>query len=91
MGKTVPSFRMALEDEIYRWKNFRNALVSDDEKLAFDDIMDMCRNMAMAAGNACSPIIFEPMVFSILLGQQKRIKTLQRKIDALLISMLPHE
>jgi hypothetical protein len=26
MGKTVPSFRMALEFEIERWKGFRKAL-----------------------------------------------------------------
>jgi hypothetical protein len=34
----------------------------------FDMLMDMCRNNAMASGNACNPIIFEPMVISILLA-----------------------
>jgi hypothetical protein len=33
--------------------------------------MDMCRNNAMASGATCNPIIFEPMVMSILLAQQK--------------------
>jgi hypothetical protein len=45
----------------------------------------------MEAQNACKPILFEPMVMSIVLGQQKRIKTLQRKLDALLIATLPME
>jgi len=31
MGKTVPSYRMALEFEISRWKGFRNALDDDEE------------------------------------------------------------
>ncbi len=62
----------ALENEICHWKHFRNALSSDDEKLAFDDIMDMCRSNAMAAGNACSPIIFEPMVLSIFIKSAKK-------------------
>jgi len=77
MGKTVPSYRMALEFEINRWKGFRKALSADEGKEAFDEIMDMARTNAMAAGNACNPIVFEPMVMSILLGQQKRIGKLE--------------
>ena len=59
MGKTVPSYRMALEMEIESWKGFRKALNSEEEREAFDELMDMCRNNAMASGNACNPIIFE--------------------------------
>lgn len=77
MGKTVPTYRMAVEEEIGHWKVFRNALASDDEKQAFDEIMDMCRNNAMAASNACNPILFESMVMSILLGQQKTLRHLE--------------
>ncbi|MGD0072017.1 MAG: site-specific integrase [Candidatus Bathyarchaeia archaeon] len=31
MGKTVPSYRIALEFEIERWKSFRNTLQSEEE------------------------------------------------------------
>jgi hypothetical protein len=89
MGKTVPTYRMAIECEIANWKNFRDALTSEEEKQAFDTIMDLCRSQAMVGSNACNPVLFEPMVMSVLLGQQKQIRTLQRKIDALLISTLP--
>jgi hypothetical protein len=68
MGRTVPSYRMALEDEIEQWKPFRKALQRKEEREAFHMLMDMCRNNAMASGNACNPIIFEPMVMSILLA-----------------------
>jgi hypothetical protein len=34
MGKTVPSYRMAIEFEIDRGKSFRNALDSEEEKRA---------------------------------------------------------
>ena len=44
-----------------------------------ETIKDMCRNQAMAGSNACNLILFEPMVMSVLLGQQKQIRTLQRK------------
>ena len=91
MGKTVPSYRMAIEEQIASWKGFRDALASEEEIQAFDQIMDMCRMQAMAGSAAYSPVLFEPMVMSVLLGQQKRIRTLQRKIDALLVSRLPIE
>lgn len=89
MGKTIPSYRMAIEDEMQTLKRFRNLLASEEERQAFDLLMDYCRLQSMAAQNACKPVLFEPMMMSILLEQQKRIKTLQRKIDAFLISSLP--
>ena len=84
MGKTVPSYRMALEDEIGRWKNFRSALQNGEEKAAFDVLMNMCRNLASAASCACNPIIFEPMAMTILLAQQKKIFELEYKLNDLL-------
>jgi hypothetical protein len=83
MGKTVPSYRIALEWEIAHWKRFRNALPSEEQKQAFDDVMDICRTNAMAAQNACKPILFEPMVVSILLGHQKSIIELEKVIQNL--------
>ena len=67
MGKTVESFRIALEGKISRWSGFARALRKPDRE-AFDELMDMCRSNGMASGAACNPIIFEPMVMSILLA-----------------------
>lgn len=83
MGKTVPSYRMALEFEISRWKGFRNALPSEEEKRAFDDLMDMCRGYGMAGSNATNPVIFEPMVMSILLFQQKTLRKLEKRLEGI--------
>ena len=80
MGKTVPSYRMALEFEINNWKGFRKTLQSDEEKQAFDELMDMCRNNGMASQNACNPVIFEPMVMSILLSHQKKLRKLEHNL-----------
>jgi len=81
MGKTVESYRMALEDEINRWSGFGKALRSED-KVAFDALMDACRNYASAGSNATNPILFEPMVMSILLSQQVKISRLEKALDA---------
>jgi hypothetical protein len=71
------SYRMALESEINRWNGFARALRKEDRE-PFEELMDMCISNAMAAGNATNPIIFEPMVMSILRGQQKRPRSLNK-------------
>jgi hypothetical protein len=84
MGKTVPTYRMALEFEIHRWKSFKKALHDKEDQETFEELMDMCRNNAMAGSNACDPIIFEPMTMSILLAQQKKLKELENKLCEIL-------
>jgi hypothetical protein len=81
MGRTVESYRIALEDEISRWKGFAKALRTEDHE-AFDALMDACRLFASAGSNATQPILFEPMVMSILLFQQKKLHRLEKALDA---------
>ena len=82
MGKTVESYRMALEDEIRRWDGFAKALRSEDRE-AFETLMDACRSFASAGSNATQPILFEPMIMSILLYQQKKLHRLEKALDAI--------
>lgn len=82
MGKTVETYRMAIEDEIRRWKGFAKALRIKDRE-AFETLMDACRSYASAGSNAVQPIIFEPMILSMLLSQQVRLQKLQKELDAL--------
>jgi hypothetical protein len=79
MSKTVESFRIALEGEIGRWSGFARALRKPDRE-AFDELMDMCRSYASESGNATNPIVFEPMIMTILLAQQVRIQKLERQL-----------
>lgn len=81
MGKTVESYRIAVENEINRWNGFAKALRSED-RAAFDAVMDACRSYASAASNATQPVLFEPMVISILVSQQKTIMRLEKALDA---------
>ena len=88
MGKTVESYRMALEDEIRRWNGFAKALRTEDKE-AFEALMDACRLFASAGSNATQPILFEPMVMSILLFQQKKLHRLEKALDAIRRSSQP--
>ena len=82
MGKTVESYRMALDDEIHRWNGFAKALRAE-ERDAFENLMDACRSYASAGSNATNPVLFEPMAISIMLNQQMQLKKLQKEIDAI--------
>ncbi len=88
MGKTVESYRMALEDEIRRWNGFAKALRSADKE-AFEELMDACRSFASAGSNSTQPVIFEPMIMSMQLfqweefrKQREELQKLGKKIDA---------
>ncbi len=82
MGKTVESYRMAIEDEIQRWKGFANALRSE-ERQAFEALMDACRGHASAGGNAVQPTLFEPMMMSIVLSLRVELQKLEKELNEL--------
>jgi NADH:ubiquinone oxidoreductase subunit C len=80
LGKTVPSYRVALEYERQRWSRFARAL-RQDEREVFDQLMDICKRYASAASNATRPVLFEAMAMTILLDQQKKINQLEKKLQ----------
>ncbi len=82
MGKTIESYRLALDSEIQSWSGFSKALRSDDRE-AFEQIMDACRSYASAGSNATRPVLFEAMAMSILLFQQRKIVKLEKELNAL--------
>jgi len=81
LGKTVPSYRVALDHEIQRWSGFARAL-RKDEREVFEQLMDICRSYASAASNATRPVLFEAMVMTILLDQKKTLNQLEKMLHA---------
>ena len=82
MGKTVESYHIALDMEIQEWNGFAKALRSEDRE-AFEQILDACRNYASAGSNATRPVLFEAMAMSILVFQQKKLTKLENELNAL--------
>lgn len=82
MGRTVPSYRQALEMEIARWEGFRKALRGTDLEV-FDKMMNACRAYASAGSMATRPILSEAMFMSILLVQQKELMEIRKRIERL--------
>ena len=79
MSENVESYKTALEQEISRWNGFARALRKEDRE-AFEELMDMCRSYASESSNATNPIVFEPMVMSIILVQQQKMRELNYKL-----------
>jgi hypothetical protein len=72
---------MVLDREVQKWSGFARALRKDD-RAAFDRLMDICRNYASAGSNVTRPVLFEAMVMSILLDQQKLLDKLEKELCA---------
>lgn len=72
MGRTTPSFRIALEIEERDWKPFRNALDKSDRK-KFDEMFDIPRFYISACSNSVQYVRFHPILMSILLYHYKEL------------------
>lgn len=56
MGRTVPSFRMALEQELKKWSQFRRGLRVEEQRI-LDGLLNDVRRHADAGSLVCSPTI----------------------------------
>jgi hypothetical protein len=74
MGRTVPSFRIGLDEEKADWKPFRNAL-SKSERKEFDDMFDIPRLYITACSNSVQLVPVQPIFISILFHHYKQLGT----------------
>ena len=73
MGRTVPSIRIALAEEIQEWKTFRNALDILERK-EFDEMWDIPRLYISACSNSVQLVPLHPIIISILFQHYKELK-----------------
>ena len=80
MGRTVPTYRLALESMAQQWNDFRRALRKDDRE-AFDSLMNSARMHASASTYAISLDPVESALLSMLLEHEKELLGLKKKLD----------
>jgi hypothetical protein len=74
MGRTIPSFRLALAMEQEDWKSFRNALDKSEQK-KFDEMWDIPRLYTSACSNSLQLVALHPNnIMSILSHHYKELK-----------------
>ncbi|MFW9988706.1 MAG: hypothetical protein ACFFC3_08635 [Candidatus Odinarchaeota archaeon] len=82
MGRTVPSFRPALEHEIESWKDFKRALRPEEQKI-FDNLMNFARIHADAGSMSARPLLSDVLFISFAVEQEKKIEILEDKMKEL--------
>ena len=80
MGRTIPSYRMAIDIEIAKWKPFRDALRKPEREI-FESMVLRSKLYASAGGMAVRPIVLEAIFMSILLDHHKRLLEIVADIE----------
>lgn len=72
MGRTVPSFRLALAEEESEWKDYRKHLDCCERK-DFDDMFALPRLYVSACSGAVNLVRIYPIFMSILLYHYREL------------------
>ena len=82
VGRTIPSWRLVVNDELERIARFRDFLRPEDKEI-FDDLLRQCKHYAPYASTMASVVKEVPLMFSMLFGQHKMIWELEKRIAKL--------
>ena len=82
MGRTVPTWRGRVEQEIERLVPYRRALSSEDS-CNFDLMLNDVRYRRAAGGMLPAQEEWKPMLLSMLLGAHQRIRVLEDRLESL--------
>lgn len=80
MGRTIPSFTLALLEEESEWKAFRSHLEKKERKL-FDDMFDSSRLYISSCMCTANPIVIYPIFMSILLHHYKQLSEIVNRVE----------
>ena len=81
MGRTIPSYRIASEIEIRKWRLFRKLLDKKDRK-AFDEMLFIPRFYNVAGTMACRPVLIHVILMSIVFEHYKQLAELVKKNES---------
>ncbi len=80
MGRTIPSFRIALEMEIASWNTFKRSLGKHSRK-SLEELFSEARSYCSASSNAVRPVRFQGMFMAMAFDHAKRLENIARDIE----------
>ncbi|MFW6040885.1 MAG: hypothetical protein ACOC85_03515 [Thermoplasmatota archaeon] len=80
MGKSVPTYRIELDNLIFEWKKFRRAL-RKEEREKFDKLIEQAKKHASTSQYEARIDPVESLFMSILLEHQIKLDRLERRIN----------
>jgi hypothetical protein len=73
---------MLLNEEIARWRDFRNGL-SNDDKVIFDELMNSSKLHSSASSCSLRTDVFEAMCMAIIMNHQQKLEDLAMELEKL--------
>lgn len=80
MGRTIPSFTLALMEEESEWKAFRKCLDRKDRRV-FDEMFAIPKLYISSCMSSANPVVVEPIFLSILFHRYKQLAQLIIRIE----------
>ncbi len=80
MGRTIPSFRIALEEEIASWRAFRASL-GPGSRQSLDELFNEARTYCSASSNSVRPTKFDGMLMGMLAAHEGKLQRLSAAIE----------
>jgi hypothetical protein len=90
MGRTIPSFRLALAEELSEWKPFRNTL-SRSKRKKFDEMLSLTLLYISACSCAVKPLRLQPVLMSILFHHYQLLLEASQKLGGVNLDELISE
>jgi hypothetical protein len=82
MGRTVPTWRTRIEDELQNLDGYRRALPSS-EKLLLDELRNAVRHRRTAGGMLPAHEVWKPMLLSMVMELMARNAKLEHRLQLL--------
>ena len=82
VGRTIPSFRVALEQEINSWKHYQKAL-SKTSRQILQQVFNSARNYVSASSAAVRPFRFEGLFIGSIFSHEKKLIEIASEIEQL--------
>jgi len=79
MGRTLPSWRIVVEQKTAELSTFKKFLRGED-RVIFDDLLIQCKLYAAEAGTLASPVKEVPLLLSMIFAQHKKLAELEKQI-----------
>ena len=79
MGRTIPSYRIASEIEIWKWRPFRKLLDKQDRK-KFDEMLSIPRLYNAVGTMACRPVLIHVILISIIFEHYKQLRKISEEL-----------
>ena len=83
MGRTIPTWRIAVDQKIAELSRFKQFLRGED-RAVFDELLTQCKLYAAEAGVLASPVKEVPLLLSMIFVHHEKLAELEKRLEGTL-------